>query len=86
MNRKPSRSAAKSAANRARWLAELAAALDEAHRLSLRLSKVRPDTGEAIALRSLILALRTEVDGLRRGADPPTREHDSIWPIHHHWQ
>ena len=69
----------KSAVVRARWLAELAAALDEAQRLSQRLAESRPGTGEAATLRTRIMALRSEVEGLRRGNHSKTGKDDPIW-------
>ena len=79
------RSPSKSAVARAHCLAELAAALDEAHRQSLQLARVRPDIGEAVALRIRIVALRDEVENLRRGNDARRPEPDPIWPFHRHW-
>ena len=79
------RSPSKSSAARARCLAELAATLDEAHRQSLELARVRPDTGEAIALRLQIVALRREVESLRGGHNATRHELDPIWPFHRHW-
>lgn len=53
------------ASARARWLAELAEALEEAHRVSLQLGAGRPETDEAVVLRVRILAVRAELDALR---------------------
>lgn len=52
---------------RARWLAELSLALQEAHRLTERLTQFGPDTPEAVALRNQIQAVRAEVEALQRG-------------------
>ena len=79
------RSPSKSAVARARCLTELAAALDEAPRQSLELARVRPDIGEAVALRIRIVALRNEVENLRQGHDATRHEPDPIWPFHRHW-
>jgi hypothetical protein len=57
-------------AHRARWLAELARALDQANRLALRLREGNPDSSELINLHARILALRSEIDWLRRGRAP----------------
>ena len=75
----------KSAVVRARWLAEPAVALDEAHRLTLRLAKHSADTGEATALRMQILAIRSEVESLRRGNYSRTDKHDPIWSHIGNW-
>ena len=55
------------ASGRARWLDELAEALDEAHRLALLLGDRRSGSQEAVVLRVRIQAVRAEVDALRRG-------------------
>ena len=69
----------KSAVVRARWLAELAAALDEAHRLTLRLTEFGAATSEAVVLRVRIQAMMSEVESLRRGRYTRTDKHDPIW-------
>lgn len=53
--------------DRAKWLSELAAALDSAHRLTLRLGQWPGSSAEAAALRSRLKAAMVEVDALRRG-------------------
>ena len=79
----------KSAVVRARWLAELAAALDEAHRLTMRLAGNGCDTGEAATLHAHIRDLRAEVESLRRGNPVRTAMDDPIlaylakWPGTH---
>lgn len=73
------RSPPKSAVVRARWLAELAAALDEAHRLTLRLTEQGAETSEAILLRTQITAVRTAVEKLRRGQRSRPNKLDPIW-------
>ena len=69
----------KSAVVRARWLAELAVALNEAHRLTLRLTEFGAATNEAVVLRVRIQAMMTEVGSLRRGNYTRTDKHDPIW-------
>ena len=69
----------KSAVVRARWLAELAVALEEAHRLTLRLTEFGAATSEAMVLRVRIQAMMTEVGSLRRGNYTRTDKHDPIW-------
>ena len=75
----------KSAVERARWLAELAAALAEAHRLTMRLASDGCDTGEAAALNAPIRALRVEVESLRRGKRVRTSADDPIWAYLANW-
>lgn len=55
------------AARRARWLGELAQALDQANRLLFRLREVEESGGEAALLHARILALRAEINALQRG-------------------
>ena len=65
---------ASSAARRARWLGELAQALDQANRLLFRLREIEQSSSEASLLHARILALRAEINGLQRGgnrAEPP---------------
>ena len=69
----------KSAVVRARWLAELAAALDEAHRLTLRLTEFGAATSEAVVLRVRIQAMMSEVESLRRGRYALTDKHGPVW-------
>jgi hypothetical protein len=52
---------------RARWMDELPQALDQANRLLLRLREVEVSGGEASMLHARILALRAEINALRRG-------------------
>ena len=66
MPNQPSPSAL-SAARRARWLGELAQALDQANRLLFRLREVAASGGEASSLHVRILALRAEINALQRG-------------------
>jgi hypothetical protein len=54
------------ASARARWLAELDQALDEADRLAIQLGEVPPQSDELVALRARIVAVRSELDTLRR--------------------
>ena len=56
------------AAQRARWLAELAHAIDRAQRLARTLSVSQHDPSEAIELDKRLEAIRTEVDELQRGS------------------
>lgn len=69
----------KSAVVRARWLTELAVALDEAHRLTLWLTEFGAGTQEAVVLRVRIQAMMTEVESLRRGNYARTTKHEPIW-------
>ena len=50
---------------RARWLAQLTAALDETQQLLSQLSVMGSDPGEAVRLRTLVLALSREIELLR---------------------
>jgi len=56
---------------RARWLAELDEALEEAHKLTLRLVLTPGSSTEATALRNRIRAAQSQVDALRRGSFRP---------------
>ncbi len=56
-----------SPAERARWLAELAKAIDEAQKLAWRLGVKEGDSTEAKELYERLEAARIEVDALRRG-------------------
>ena len=69
----------KSAVVRARWLAELAVALDEAHRLTLRLTEFGAGTSDAVVLRVRIQGVMSEVESLRRGNYTRTDKFDPIW-------
>ena len=62
------------AVERARWLAELAAALDQASKLACSSCRdLRGDRAEAAALREHIDALRIEVDLLQHGSGATCR-------------
>lgn len=54
------------AAERARWLADLAAAIDEAQRIAWRLGSGEESNPEALNLYQRLEAARAEVDALRR--------------------
>ena len=55
------------AAERARWLASLSSALDEAQGVLAALDAEAAQSAEAHHLRSRIAAIRSEVEQLRRG-------------------
>lgn len=55
------------AAHRARWLGEVAQALDQANRLLFRLREVEESSQEANMLHARILTLRAEINALQRG-------------------
>jgi hypothetical protein len=59
------------AANRARWLAEVGEALDEAQRLTARLAQWRSDSREAVMLRVRIMAVRAEVEAMQCSRPAP---------------
>jgi hypothetical protein len=61
----------RAAAERARWLAELASALDHAGRLLWRMSENESGSREAVALAAKVAALRREVDLIQRGRSTP---------------
>ena len=67
------------AVKRARWLAELAAALDQADKLARTLCEQRGGSMTAILLRDHILTLRGEVDMLQKGRRLTAAEIDPIW-------
>ena len=54
-------------AERARWLAELAAAIEEAQRVAWRLGVAEGDSSEAKELYARLEVARAEVESLRRG-------------------
>lgn len=56
-----------SAAERARWLAELARSIEEAQRIALQLGRARRMSGEARELHAQLESARAEVEALRRG-------------------
>ena len=64
--------------DRARWLADLAAALDQAHRLVGRMLAHDPGSREAAVLRTRIRATQVEIDTLQRGL--PSRSNE-IGPL-----
>lgn len=66
------------AVERARWLAELAEAIDQAQRLAWRLGIVDGNSADAKALYARLELARLEVDSLRRGGWP--REQTDIPP------
>ena len=55
--------------DRANWLSCLALALDEAQRLTTRLAAWQVHSHEAIVLRIRIVAVRAEIDAIRRDTD-----------------
>lgn len=55
------------ATERARWLAELAIAIDQAQRVAWRLGVSEGDDPDAKALYARLESVRTEVETLRRG-------------------
>lgn len=59
---------------RARWLASLSAALDEAQGVLAALDEEAAQSAEAHHLRSRIAAIRSEVEQLRRGGFPGLKE------------
>ena len=68
------------ASARARWLAELAEALEDAHRVAIQLGHDYPELDEAVALCARILAVRAELDTLRRaGIADVRREINPDW-------
>jgi hypothetical protein len=67
-----------SAASRAKWLAELAIAIDEAQRLAWRVGVTEAKSSEALELYVRLEAARVEVEALRRAARPAGL---SPWPI-----
>jgi len=67
------------AVERARWLAELGAALDHADKLALALSEQDTHRVEAIVLRDHIQSLRSEVDLIQ------TRRRPHATEIHPNW-
>ena len=77
MNRLGGRPAA---AERGRWLAEPAQAIDQAQRLARTLSIAQGDCAEAEHLYGRLESIRIEVDDLRRGGwgARPTRI-DPLW-------
>lgn len=75
-----------SAAERARWLAELSEVLDEAHKLASELGLARMDGAEAMELRMRLTAARTQVRGLQLGRpEDRSDEADPKWSIPPVW-
>jgi hypothetical protein len=71
--------------DRAQWLAELAAAIDDAQHLAWRLGVEEGDSAEAKELYERLEGVRIEVDALRRtgfhGARPePFRDWSGLLP------
>jgi len=64
---------------RSRWLAELAAALEQATELTLDLFDYGSEGKEAVLLRGRILTLRDEVDLIQKRRRPAAEE------AHPHW-
>ena len=68
------------ASARAQWLAELEQALDDADRLAIRLGREQPHSIELAALHLRIVAVRAELNALRRsGLGEVRREIDPNW-------
>ena len=62
------------AADRTRWLDDLAAAIDEAQRVAWRLGTVQGADGEAMALYGRLEIARTEVEAIRLSGWATVRE------------
>ena len=67
------------AVQRAGWLAEVAAALDIASKLTVALFDHDGDRGDASVLRAQIRALRTEVDSIQRRRQPDYEQFHPDW-------
>lgn len=68
------------AADRARWLAEVAEALEQAQRLAWQLGSGQKDNAQALDLYFCIEAARLEVQSLRVSRIGQARaEHDPDW-------
>lgn len=68
------------AAERARWLAQLAQAVEQAQRLAWSLSVSQQSTAEVEELSRSLEAVRIEIEALRRGRPGiPQREIDPFW-------
>ena len=67
------------AVHRAGWLAELAAALDQASRLTVALFDHKGDSRDATILREQIRVLRSEVDSMQRRSQPPVEQTHPDW-------
>ena len=67
-------------AERARWLAELALAVDQAQRLAWSLGISEASVAEVEGLYRRLEAARIEIEALRRGASPARQaELDPLW-------
>ena len=76
-----------SAAQRARWLAELADAMEQAQAIAWRLGISEGDDPEAKQLYARLEAARDEVEALRRGIWAGARQQlDPIWMKLLAWQ
>jgi len=73
------------AANRARWLAELSAALDDAQTLLARLVSERNDQGDADYLHMRIEELRSELRSLHRCGFTSNQRIDTPRPLQPDW-
>ncbi len=68
------------AAEQARWLAELAQAIDRSQRLARTLAAAEPDSIEALELHGRLDAIGREVEALRRGSrEILRRKIDPMW-------
>jgi len=75
------------AAERSRWLAELAQAIDDALRLARSSSAAHTSCAGAEHLKRRLEAVRDEVEGLRRGRrDTRPIEIDPLWTSLFPWQ
>lgn len=73
------------AASRARWLAELSAALDDAQTLLAQLAAQRIDQADADGLRARIEELRAELRLLHRRGFAPSQIIDPSHLLHPDW-
>ena len=77
MDRSPDQA---SAADRARWLAELAEAIDQAQRVAWALGIAEGDDPEAKELYGMLESVRVEVESLRHGRwTRSSAEFDPCW-------
>ena len=74
------------AASRARWLAELSAALDDAQILLSRLAAERIGQSEADLLRVRVEELRSELRALHRRGFTSDQRIDLPRPLHPDWR
>ena len=71
---------ATAATERARWLAELALAIDQAQKLAWRLGVSEGDDPDAKSLYARLETVRSEVESLRRGGWAGALEElDPVW-------